>query len=305
MPTIDIFSKRQQRRRGETPDVYVYDEISDKVRIQLCQIVVQAFGGWYTQFGDDNIDGRNAYSSVVIALRKEYGVFTLTEKTHRDTLEELQHHILTAGPEEVLDAVELLCRIMDGRRSGDHPNGQVYAEAVEEINQRFKEDGVGYEFTAGEVIRIDSELIHAVAVKPALALLHDPLYRGAEDEFLSAFEHYRHGKTKESLTDALKAIESTIKVICTKRGWAFQSTDTSKALIEVCLKNDLIPAYWQSHFSSLRSMLEGSVPTARNKAGGHGQGVSIQAVPDYLASYVLHMTASTIVFLVRAEKALP
>ena len=31
----------------------------------------------------------------------------------------------------------------------------------------------------------------------------------------------------------------------------------------------------------------------------------IQQVPDHLASYVLHMTASTIVFLVKAEQALP
>jgi hypothetical protein len=51
-------------------------------------------------------------------------------------------------------------------------------------------------------------------------------------------------------------------------------------------------------------MLESSVPTARNKTSGHGQGAAIQIVPDHLAAYVLHMTASTIVFLVKADEAL-
>lgn len=66
-----------------------------------------------------------------------------------------------------------------------------------------------------------------------------------------------------------------------------------------------IHAYRTSHFTSLRSMLESSVPTARNQTGGDRQGVTIQPAPGYLASYVLHMTASIIVLLVKAEGALP
>ena len=110
--------------------------------------------------------------------------------------------------------------------------------------------------------------------------------------------------------DSLTSVTATPGIgrmpnIFTKRKWAFHQTDTAKALIDVCLQNGLIPSYWQSHFTSLRSMLESSVPTARNKTSGHGQGVAVQTVPTYLASYVLHMTASTIVFLVNAEKTLP
>lgn len=96
-----------------------------------------------------------------------------------------------------------------------------------------------------------------------------------------------------------------MKIICSKRGWTFTPNDTAKKLIDVCLANGLIPAYWQSHFTSLRSMLESSVPTVRNKTSGHGQGAVIQDVPDHLASYVLHMTAATILFLVKADEALP
>jgi hypothetical protein len=46
------------------------------------------------------------------------------------------------------------------------------------------------------------------------------------------------------------------------------------------------------------------VPTGRNKLSGHGQGSTPKDVPDHLAAYMLHMTASAIVFLAEAEAAL-
>lgn len=47
------------------------------------------------------------------------------------------------------------------------------------------------------------------------------------------------------------------------------------------------------------------MPTARNRLGGHGQGASVVQVPTHFVAYVLHQTASTIVFLAEAEKSLP
>lgn len=49
--------------------------------------------------------------------------------------------------------------------------------------------------------------------------------------------------------------------------------------------------------SSLNKYMMRGVPTARNKLSGHGQGPEIRVIPDYMASYVLHLTASTILFL--------
>ncbi|MNP72955.1 hypothetical protein D3C76_1696000 [compost metagenome] len=56
--------------------------------------------------------------------------------------------------------------------------------------------------------------------------------------------------------------------------------------------------------TSLKSMLESGIPTGRNNLGGHGQGSEIIEVPDYLVAYMLHMTASTLVFMINAEKNL-
>ena len=54
----------------------------------------------------------------------------------------------------------------------------------------------------------------------------------------------------------------------------------------------------------MKNTLTSGVPTARNKEAGHGQADEIRNIPDYLASYILHMTASAIVFLIKAEEAL-
>jgi hypothetical protein len=164
---------------------------------------------------------------------------------------------------------------------------------------------VGYQFVDGEIIRVDSEIIHAEVVKPALSLLRAREYSGAQAEFLKAHEHYRHGNTKEALAECLKAFESVMKVICHKRKWSHDPQATSKALLKVLFDNGLIPQFWEQHFSALRSTLESGVPTARNRLGGHGQGGQVVQVPPFLAAYVLHLTASAIVFLCEAEKTLP
>ncbi|MEH2051540.1 MAG: hypothetical protein V7K70_17740 [Nostoc sp.] len=122
---------------------------------------------------------------------------------------------------------------------------------------------------------------------------------------MKAHEHYRHGRYKECLVECLKAFESTIKTICDSQGWIYQPGDTAKKLIDICFQNNLIPAYLQTQFTSLRANLESGIPTLRNKNGGHGQGSQPLIVPQHFAAYQLHMTASTILFLLELEKALP
>lgn len=306
MAIFDLFSKRQKKLRGEIPDVYVYDEIPQTLRVQIVHI-------WLDTLGKNLYEGQahQAYEFIVETLCREYGVFRLPgskDYGNRNYINELSNFLLQEqDTEKVLDAIELSFRIIDNfTRSWNYLHRNNASEAadlaIEELNGRFKEHGIGYQYVQGEIIRIDSELIHSEVVKPALALLHNKEFSGAQQEYLSAYEHYRHGKHKEALNDCLKSFESTMKIICDKRGWRYRPNDTSKALIKVCLDKGLIPSFWQSHYSSLRTLLESSVPTGRNKLGGHGQGASLVKVPDYLVAYMLHMTAAAIVFLVEADK---
>jgi len=319
MATFDLFSKRQKRLRGEIPDVYKYDEIPSPLRAQIIHI-------WYDALGNPNEYAESTsefhhsrevyenYSFIVKVLCREYGLFKLFDSDRyqdRHFLEELANYFLNErDPERILDVIELSFKTITNKiRNGSehiYVRGQqpsvVADRAINELNTRFQENGIGYEFCEQEIIRIDSKLVHKEAVIPALKLLNTEGYEGAEEEFRKAFEHYRHGRMKESLVESLKSIESLLKAICKRRKWKYSDRATCSDLLKLCFEGGLIPDFWQNHFNALRTTLESGVPTGRNKLGGHGQGEEIIDVPPYIAAYVLHLTASAIVFLAEADK---
>ena len=310
MQVFDLFSKRQKKLRGETPDVYVYDELPEPLRVQIVHIWMDTLGDHEQYHYHPHVN--NIYKHIAEVLCREYGFFQLS-KNHgsRNYFNELINFFLQEiDIDKALDAVELSFCLIDGptrewQYLNRHDASKIADDAIEELNYRFKEHGIGYQFSNGRIIRMDSELIHTEIVKPALELLNQRNYAGAQQEFLKAHEHYRKGNAKEALNECLKAFESVMKAICDKRGWKNYKNAAAKDLIEVCFDNGLIPSFWQSHYSSLRNLLESSVPTGRNKLSGHGQGTTPVSVPNHLVAYMLHMTASAIVFLAEAEEKYP
>jgi hypothetical protein len=316
MPVYETYAKRQKRLRGDLPDVYSYDAVPITLRVQIVHVMTASIGDrveYIGHYGSVSQVEKN-YKWLVSLLRKEIGVFLLPHAKKRNNehyLDELVEYLLSEPDvEHFLGAVELVCRsielvVSDYGYRNDQRASENAKLAIDEINHRFKEHGLGYEYD-GEIIRIDAELVHSEAVKPALSLLRDVRFKGAEDEFLKGFEHYRKGNQKEALVEALKALESTMKSICDKRGWVYDpKRATASNLLDICFDKELVPSFWKGHFAALRSTLAEGVPTGRNKLGGHGQGTELIVVPDHIASYVLHMTASAIVFLVKADQAMP
>lgn len=310
MAIFNLYSKRQKQLKGEVPDVYQYTEIPASLRTQIVHIWLDTLGN-----GENYWEGQvhNAYKFIVDTLCREYGVFKLSaakEYGDRDYLTELVNSFLQEkNVDKCIDYIELSFRFIDRwTREYQYLQRQRAAniadEAIEELNNRFQEHGVGYQLVQGEIIRVDSQFIHSEVVKPALNLLSQKYYSGALEEFLKAHEHYRNGNSKEALNECLKVFESVMKAICKKRKWMYPDSITSKGLIQVCLDNGLIPPFWQQHYTALRSLLESGVPTGRNKLGGHGQGADPVSVPSHLVAYMLHMTAASVVFLAEAEKSL-
>ncbi|NTA16026.1 hypothetical protein G6M11_08440 [Agrobacterium tumefaciens] len=314
MGIFDIYSKRKNRAEGSVPDVYEYDFIPDKLRVQISQIFSEYLGDQdYCRY--KNPSAQNLYKDLVKILRKEYGVHTLNSRFHshiENYADEFHEQILACTDiDKVLDAVELGCKAIDLiARDFSYRRDSEYEkrcdELLEELNGRFKENGVGYEYAERLIVRVDSELIHSEVVKPALMFLRGSMYDGPREEFLNAHSHYRSGKHKEAIVDCLKAFESTMKAICDKRGWTYdKGRATAKDLIAVFFDKGLVPSYWQNNIANLKALLESGVPTGRNKTSGHGQGATPTKVDDSVAEYIMHMTASTILFFAKAEKDLP
>lgn len=304
MPIHDLYSKRQKKIRGEVPEVFQYEIFPEPFRRQIIYILGDLFNP--ISIGD-------SWLVIHRILCREYGVAFLSESLGLDAIygtvterQDVESFLLECEDvEKVLDVIEISFKLIYCNLENLGFESKEYLdEEISEINARFLEHGLGYQFESNEIIRVDSKFVHNEVVKPALRVLADDMYKGANDEFLKAHEHYRHGRYKECLNECLKSFESTMKAICTKRGWTYSDKDTANKLIEICFQNNLIPEYLQSKFTSLRSSLESGIPTVRNRTSGHGQGSDISEVPSYLASYLLHLTATTILLLADAEKAL-
>ncbi|MDL5044999.1 hypothetical protein QQ054_02945 [Oscillatoria amoena NRMC-F 0135] len=303
MAIFNIFSKRQKKLRGEFSDVFLYDQIPQTLRTQIALIITDAFGQAKT-FGRDY--PLIAYDFICNSLRKEYGKFSLTDRVNDNSPVQIINFFMnTDNYEEALDVIEICFKYINITIRNDQ--SYLYYtnintspdEAIDELNYRFKENGVGYQFEENEIIRVDSTYVHSEIVKPTLSLLWNKKFSGANDEYLKAHEHYRHGRNKECLTECLKAFESTMKVICKEKGWVFdEAKDTSRKLIQICFQNNLIPQYTQNQFTSLQNLLESGIPTIRNRQSGHGQGQTPQIVDDSMTRYGLNLTGSNIIFLV-------
>ncbi|MEN4787724.1 hypothetical protein ABEH33_14540 [Pantoea agglomerans] len=310
MPITNIYSKRQKRSRGEISDVYQYSDIPTPLKVQIIQIIKDSIG--YPAPADRFQRYENAadevYQYIHETLAKEYGVFKLREYYENHFVALTEFLLNETDAEKCLDLIELSMQVLEDYVSENHHKfisivRQKPENAIAELNQRFKEHGVGYQFESGEIMRIDSQIIHSEVVKPTLVLLNDePLFAGANDEFLAAHENYRHKRYKDCLNNCLKSFESLMKAIHEKHQWQYNENDTASKLVNSCLSNGLIPSYLQSQFTSLKTMLETGVATIRNKNSGHGQGTDVKEVPEELASYMLHLTATNLLFLSKCEQ---
>lgn len=308
MRVNNLFSKRQKRLRGEYTDILTYDEIPQNLRVQIVHIIRDCIGEDHdTTWGTR--DAGQIYQSIFDILCREYGRFHLVnEQYHNKNYHQLQilNFILQSKfTEEVLDTIEISFKYIENVILGneyEYKRGAVVktnpSEAINELNERFKENAVGYSYSNGEIIRIDSTYIHKEIVKPTLALLINKKFKGANDEYLKAHEHYRHGRNKECLNECLKSFESTLKTICKLKKWTYSETDTSRKLIQVCFTNNIIPTFTQNQFTSLQNLLESGIPTIRNKLGSHGQGELPQKVDDEMTRYALNLTGTNIIFLI-------
>lgn len=311
MRIIDLFSKRQKALRGELPDVYTYEKLPQELRVQIVHILRDYLGNEEEAYHSGKMVA-GAYQFIVDTLCREYGTFRLPgarDRTNQDYVTELFNFLLQEQDvERTLDAVELAARLIDVHtrkwQYRQHQDADEEATAaLAELNERFKLAGVGYRYEHGNMIRVDSELLHAEVIKPALALLHDGKYKGAQAEFLLAFEHYRHGRTKEALAECLKTLESVMKTIAKSKKWSHEPNATAKPLLDLMFQKELVPQFWAQHFSGLRAMLESGIPTARNRLGGHGQGAEVVSVPEHFVAFAVHQTAAAVVFLATSATA--
>lgn len=265
-------------------DVFQYEEVSTKMKNQFTFMVEKIVQKTLSRYDVKN----EFWQKVINRINVEYGknvraIASPEEKVHV-AFEKLNN-------EESLYFFELMLEEMDEYISFD------YDEFVKRVNKLFLENSFGYEFVQGQMIRIDSKFIHQEVIMNAIQLLYEVEFESASIEYMQAFTDYKNGNLKGAITNAGKAFESTMKIICEEMNYSYKQSDNAKKLISTLMNKEFIPSYLQTHFSGLSNTLESGLPTVRNKHS-HGDGVIEVEVTDKIVRYALNLCATNIVLLV-------
>ena len=195
----EIFSKRQQRMQAENPDTYQCETIPDPLRVQIFYIWEKVWETAYeNDFGELQLSSLaiDAYRSIEATLREEYGVLSLDEGDDPDEdgygfYRVVRKFLLeTEDADKVIDIIEVSFRYIDqvirdkfDVSDEDKPD-EIFGishrsispdtippdaispdEAINQLNQRFSEHSVWYQYESGQIV--DSQDIHSEVVKPA------------------------------------------------------------------------------------------------------------------------------------------
>jgi hypothetical protein len=204
-----------------------------------------------------------------------------------------------ATQDSTFDRRELGAQVIEDEYDGTSERGakQTGPEAIAEINSRFEQHAVGYQFENRHIIRVDSKLVHAEVIKPALALLTAPEFAKANDDFMTAHRHYRASEFKDCVTAANRAYESMMKAICDTEHWAYGKGDGAAELVTNLTSQGLFTHAFDRSFTAYVAMLKAGLPAIRNDAGGHGEGLAAAAVTAEIARFAINLTATNILFL--------
>lgn len=298
-----LFSQRKREEENGISDVYIYDKFCKAFRNQYLHIISDLF----ISHGEDRyftFNGAiNFWEITCEGFAREKGLKCLSSYScgyYNDRLA-YERYADESSDEDFLDLLDYTFTVIVSNEAVANIVGKEKIDrAIEELNYRLKQHSLGYEFVNGNLIVKTNEQIHREIIKPALYLLHNEMFRGAEEEYFRAFDCFREGKNKDAILNAIKAFESVIKTICEKLKYPYnKDNDTAKQLLQHLSDNNFYPKYLENHLTGIRITLESGAPTLRNKKAGHGQGTEVSSVSDEYVEYALNLVATNMVFLVK------
>ena len=171
-------------------------------------------------------------------------------------------------------------------------------KTINEINEIFRIDRIGYEIVDYKIIKCSSEYLKDDVIKQTISLLKLNDFKGPLEEFDNALNHFLKKEYKDTIHKANNSFESTMKSILIKLNIDFDpQKDSANQLLKILYDNDVIYTHTQDFTNNLRQVLQG-LPTIRNNQSGHGQGLDPIKIHKSYAELSLHLAGSFIVFLI-------
>lgn len=298
---FDTFSRRKQEPPGDS------EHITQEFRNRVILLCIETFSS-HDAFGrPDELFWSEIHRKIIYLYGQAIPISGLTGSPKDAVIAFLAE--CEAG--KFLDFVELLFKSEFIGDSGTH-----WRTIVDNINTFLQVDELPYFLTgfifpsqsgyvitdSGEyrpaevesypqVIRRDSTVLHNTAIEPTLHLLANPIFSSANSEFLEALAHYRKSEYADCLSKCGSSLESVMKIICHRKKWPYNQTDTAGPLLETIIRESVLEGFFKEPL-----MLVGTI---RNRlSSAHGAGTQQRAVPKHKAAFAINTTASAILLLV-------
>ena len=284
----DLFGQKEEIEKKTIIDETIPKNIRQKIFF-----VIQEYGYNIEPFGFGSKHASDL-SNLRYQICKHKGINNINDI--RSDNKSINEWLLKCSVIDFLRTIELFIYVK--LQYKDHTQKQICIKAINEINDVFSIDRIGYEIVKGRIIKYNSEYLKDDAIKQTISLLNSSEFKGPLEEFEKALNHFLKKEYKDTIQEANNSFESTMKSILTKLDIKFDpQRDNANKLLQILYDNDVIYRHTQDFTNNLRQILQG-LPTIRNNQSGHGQGLDPIEIHKSYAGLSLHLAGSFIVFLI-------
>lgn len=297
-----VFSRRPRpSKSGDKP-------LTEAFRNRVLLLCRDTFGESSTNYGRGDYT-QEFWLDIHKKLQYLHGRPRLSDAGVTTQVEDALLFLLHCSDDQFLDFVEFVFQVDCLRKLGLDQD-----RLVADVNLLFEADDLPYALTGfarekgrrqvlfqdrevsqvigfPQVIRRDDRVVHAMAIAPALTLLTDASFTSADREFREALVDYRKGDYGDCLVKCGSSFESVMKILCHRKGWAYQESDTASTLLRTILARTDLDTFFEQPLLL--------IATLRNRLSkGHGAGTGERIVPRHVAGFAINATASAILLLV-------
>lgn len=199
---------------------------------------------------------------------------------------DLRHLVLEGEAPFVLDTLEMVFAWL--RTVGTEEQETFRAK----INGVLELHGCPWRLSDGEFFKLDGDFMGALLTATAHESLVANRFAGAAQEYAKARQHLGSGEAADAIFYAGKSFESVLKVL----------TGVEHANADRLIKEMLAQGYFddlpEGARSSFGEQVLKTLPSIRNRFGGHGQGASVVEIPQAYGELALQLAAAFHNFLV-------
>ena len=293
----DLYRPRFSQRYGrkEIPEPVRPGEISEKARKRLWDNLFEAVEKEEVDcddWGNPIFHVGHPWFVILKAAHTEFFELTVDEfsPVYDDFLSKYKDLICGSdedalSPEELLDLIEEIIA-----------HRECPPESVDDIAETFEKCRLPYgvnKTSPASIYVAEDEATRKLALEPALAVLSEPRFEVADEEFRSAMKEYKNGSYADCLVKCGSAFESVLKVICKSNGWSFDETDTAGQLMRTVVERSSLDSFFKEPLALIATM-------RHRMSAAHGGGDRHRAPQRHVARYAVSSVAAAVILLVNA-----